>query len=115
MAKPIKSLELHYPMIQFLITINKGSLEIRNTWSWCSQTWFAILFINENEKKKVLTVTVLISLYLTYFCRSSPDLSIWGLKFKDKKKQKYAVVEVTFSFYLRFRWVSVPLRSILQN
>ena len=46
---------------------NTSPLEIRNTLSWCSTTLFVVMFINEDEKKYIITITAYINLYFTHF------------------------------------------------
>ena len=67
MAKPMKTLELHYPMVQFLIMIDM------KYWYWFSCHWFhfncwaRVLreFLSQEQHFSMLLGTV--SLFLTFF------------------------------------------------
>ena len=64
MAKPMKTLELHYPMIQFLImgnTHNMGQLIVDTKAStWLQQTSLYKIPLNFHDKTTIISLTKLI-------------------------------------------------------
>ena len=50
MANPVKSLELHYPVIQFLIMLNLGCAELRANYVFFSSFSFFFFFEHTHTK-----------------------------------------------------------------